>query len=396
MDAFGIIAAFLRLQKELRTVEERLRSLNSQQSMMLDDVRQAQLKDTEKSQLTVAPIDGVQPADSLPSAVPPSPNQSLTDSKSVDSLPVASQELSGPPDLSTVAVATPLLDDAVGGDDELSAALSAIVDSEDLSAPSPMLPEPQPANPEPSLTLALVASPPAVAEPDASAVQMEVKGVEPSADKFVEPVEKSEPGLPAAKPVDSAVTATIDTLQKPKPEKKSKAKKPTKEKTTKTSKRKSKVPATDPASVPGVQAMLVAPSHSQQPMPSLPHAMPIPVPPHQGMTPSQSMQPIAPLPTSQPIMFVQSQTGAPMIIQQPGVVGQPMTAPMMSSPRPGMPYSQTPVQPGHQVIPMQPSMQHVMPTGNSQQVGVSVSQQRVARTCHGLLNYLYYATSHGL
>lgn len=356
---------------------------------MLADLKQVQQKEIEKSQTesTALTADTSQSSDSSMTAVQPPSNQSLSDAKSLDTLPLSAQ----PAEPSQPVVDSPVKTEAVSTsqllpEEELSAALSAIVDSEDLSEPLASTPVvtasiavTAPAHTLMSQTsidsLAVASSPvsaaahsdivstelntdssiptvpPAPAEAPVAALSTGTEEVESAAAAL-----SSSAQLPVCSPLVTSATvsnpvATTEPLQPVKTEKKTKPRK-TKEKPTKTPKRKTSKPVVE---VPVSGVPIMQPTNIP---PGLHHGPPI--------LPQQPMPAIASLPTSQqPIMFVQSQPGAPMILQQPPAMPSQstITTPMMSSPVPSMSYQQAPAPAG-----MPPGLEPAMAASNGQQV----------------------------
>ena len=339
-------------------MEERLRSLNSQRAMMLDDVKQAQLKEVEKSQASTAvqPAESVSTVDSTTGAVQSSPSNSLADTKAIDG--GALEDIASQPEHSSPVSAPNLIQD----DSELSAALSAIVDSEDLSGSLPTADaQPIESSITPSSPIPTAAD---IASLPCDVAEKEPVLEQPTVDSVVIPVSESTAVAPG--PTDAPPPVDLLTPN-PKPtEKKTKGKK-SKEKTGKASRKKSKGGVVDSMPPVTMSPMQMA-AHPQQSIAGMAHTPA--AAPHQGMMPSQPVQPIAPHPTSQPIMFVPAQPGASMIIQQPGVAPHAnMPAPMMMpAAGPGMSYQQAPMPASHPVMSMQPTLQPAMPSGNGQQV----------------------------
>ena len=399
-------------------MEERLRSLNSQQSMMLADVKQAQQKEADKAAAVAATQNQTTPTSTNNNEATATSNSNNaatsaadTSTKSSDSAlaqPLQDSSISQPhtdssksgsidnqnvnqtnTSLSDISQAAADMVDSkltsTGGsslladDSELSAALSAIVDSEDLSgnplgavsdvtpaAPiassprdtslyAPISPVKDAANstnmlppmsslseqqPPTSLADALATVSDSVLPsstddkplPTSSSVE-NTTNTSANSDSVSSLPQVNHALAPASQPTDAARTPVVPA--KPEKKSKSKTKKPKEPKPPKMSKKKAKAAAAAAAQAEQLQqqAMQVGgmPHHPQQGMPPgmhpqamMPHGMPQPgMPPHPGQ---HRMPPPHPGHPGQQIMYIQ---------QQPG--GPPMMVPQSHQPRPNMP-----------------------------------------------------------
>jgi len=428
-------------------VEERLRSLQSQQSMMLADVKKAECPDsiikqpvsptsisgtsstptTTTSAMTQPQLSSPEPSGQPPpdaliqSSVDAADELTFTDSEIASNLGApASADSTDKVDETATAAAQLMDDDA----EDWSAALSAIVGSSDLAEPLP-----------PPSSNSLEDSVPGLSDSGVNIptdIKSNLDNTGSSAVPFFPNLESSGSAtptsnslssgqMPAALPLPSDDVTSVSApppQQSParpnsKSEKKTKPKKP-KERTSKTSKRKSKSQSGDAMMgqvmpgqpgfphqlTPGMHAPMhqgVMPPQGMHPPGVMGHGMqqgmggqmiPGQTVPHQGMGPPgmgpqnmgppgmgpqgmlpHGVQPIAPHPANQPIMFVQSQAGAPVMMTQPGIPAQPhMSSQMVPATAPAMPFPGAPSQASHPSMPVQPSLQPVMPIVNSQQV----------------------------
>ncbi|XP_067933470.1 chromodomain-helicase-DNA-binding protein 8-like [Watersipora subatra] len=302
--------------------------------------------------MTVINAEPMPTADSVLSTMQSSPSDAA-DTKCADPLaPVSEQPVHSPLDSHM------LPDDS----EELSAALSAIVASQDLTE----LPPPEPlcvpetsASPKlapiqhPSISSALLpSSPDAVAAAQNGTSLSSAVNIEPpatmSVDKNFVPV-SSHSQIPME--VSAAPPADIITPAKTKTKKsKEKSSKTSKEKSSKTSKKKSKSSANE-----AVNSGMMQLPPNQQAMPGMPLMYP-----QQPLMSSQPMhpgpQPGPPNSSAQPIMLV-PQSGTLIHPHTTMTVPSNINPSMMASAQPGMPYPQIPGQP----VPQGMQIQHGPP-----------------------------------